>query len=268
MQDGEKMRILIAGYGNIGRHIHKELSVHFTPNIYDKYIDQYKATDLTGYDIGFICVPTDSLCDGGCDISNVEECVKNIEAKLIIIKSSIPVGTTDMLIAKYGKRIIMSPEYYGTTQHSSDSPNFLVLGGELNDCKQVAQLYYQLKDGSFKIAFTTAKTAELAKYMENCFLALKVVFCNEFAQIAKAYGISYEILREIFVLDPRMGNSHTFVFEEQPYYDSHCLNKDIPALIKMAHGKALLIDAMCKINSERKEHFLRVQEEGHIDNGL
>jgi UDP-glucose 6-dehydrogenase len=84
-------------------------------------------------------------------------------------------------------------------------------------------------------------------------LALKVTFCCEFAGIAQKYGISYPEVRDIFIPDGRMGDSHTFVYPEHPYYDSHCLNKDIPALIAFAgEAYAPLMSAMNKINSDKK----------------
>lgn len=75
------------------------------------------------------------------------------------------------------------------------------------------------------------KTAELAKYMENCWIATKVTFCNEFADIAAQYGISYNELRECWLADERVSPSHTYVYPDKPYYDSRCLKKDIPGLI-------------------------------------
>jgi UDP-glucose 6-dehydrogenase len=82
-------------------------------------------------------------------------------------------------------------------------------------------------------------------------LALKVTFCAEFANIANEFGISYPKLREIFVLDERMGDSHTFISSDKPYYDSHCLNKDIPGLITQTN-KAHLLEAMLSINKQKK----------------
>ena len=70
----------------------------------------------------------------------------------------------------------------------------------------------------------------MAKFMENAWLAAKVSFCNQFYRACKQEGIHYEELRELFVLDPRVNPSHTFVYEKKPYWDSHCLNKDVPAV--------------------------------------
>ena len=152
-------------------------------------------------------------------------------------------------------KVVISPEYYGTTQHSLESPNFVVLGGNENYCCKVTQLYSRVKNGAFSYIYVDWKTAELAKYMENCWIATKVTFCNEFADIAKASGIQYERLRQCFVADERVNPSHTYVYPEQPYYDSHCLNKDIPALLvscKSNKIKTPLMDKVHMINLERK----------------
>lgn len=256
--------ILIVGYGNIGKHLHNEL--HGAG-----HIDKYDTADLVPtdhrnsgyecrprpqghYDFAFICVPTDMNEDGSADISIVEETVKWLDADVIVIKSTVPVGTMYAL-GKYGKRLVYSPEYYGTTQHAPAAPNFMILAGKWDDCNKVAQLYYKVKSGSFRIRFTEYRTAELAKYMENCFLALKVTFCAEFASLAKNFGVFYEELRELFVMDERMGDSHTFVHSDKPYYDSHCLNKDIPALLSQANWSmnAPLLHSMHLINLSKKE---------------
>lgn len=246
--------ILIVGYGNIGRHTYRELEA-LKPHIYDPYVETYNTKVPIKYDYAFVCVPTEKLPDGSCDTSVVEQAVAETDADIIVIKSAIPVGTTDFLADKYNKSLVISPEYYGTTQHSLESPNFLILGGKKEHCQKVAQLFYQIKNGAFKIKFTDRKAAELAKYMENCFLALKVSFCCEFFDIARQFGVCYEELREIFIMDDRMGCSHTFVHEDSPYYNSHCLNKDIPALIRFAKAKgaeAPLMAAMEQINNDRK----------------
>lgn len=66
--------------------------------------------------------------------------------------------------------------------------------------------------------------------MENSFLAVKVSFCTAFWQICENYGVSYEKVRELFLQDERVNKSHTFVYRDKPYWDSHCLNKDVPAI--------------------------------------
>ena len=132
----------------------------------------------------------------------------------------------------------------------------MILAGDKFKTQKVAELYQRVKTKNFRIHFTDYKTAELAKYMENCFLALKVTFCSEFYDIADEMGISYPELRELFILDERMGDSHTYVDPDHTYYNSHCLNKDIPGLISQTK-RAHLMKAMHKINQDKKTGEIR-----------
>ena len=248
--------ILIVGYGNIGTHIHKELEGAGKISIQDKYKPEYMLSYTKAFNFAFICVPTEMKEDGSVDITEVENSVMNTNAKIIIIKSTVPIGTCQYLKDKYEKEIVFSPEYYGTTIHCPTSPNFLILAGDKKNTRKVAELYQRVKTSKFRITFTDYKTAELAKYMENCFLALKVTFCSEFYDIAQQYGISYPELREIFIQDERMGDSHTYVNPKETYYNSHCLNKDIPGLISQT-DRALLMEAMHKINQDKKSGLIR-----------
>jgi UDP-glucose 6-dehydrogenase len=89
--------------------------------------------------------------------------------------------------------------------------------------------------------------------MENSYLATKVSFCQQFYRVAKQLGISYEELRELFILDPRVNPSHTFIYEDKPYWDSHCLNKDVIAIAE-EYDMQLLKDVInfnefCKIDN-------------------
>lgn len=245
--------ILIVGYGNIGKHIYEEFKM-LAPDIYDVGIPEHSHRQNKRYSLAFICVPTDMLENGSCDTAVVESAVKETDAEIIIIKSTVPPGTTDRLIAETGKNIIFSPEHYGVTQHCKKDSGFVILGGDKNLCGEAAQLYYRVKNGYYKFYFSDAKTAELAKYMLNSFLALKVTFCCEFYDIAKETGVNYEELRELFVADERVGNSHTFVYKDKPYYDSHCFNKDVPALVKFSEDKSPLIKHMMELNLKKKEN--------------
>lgn len=243
------MKILICGYGNIGKHIEREFElVSNSLFLFDKYNAHYNSTSILEdtYDYAFICVPTEMNENGSADTTEVEWIVDRIKADVIILKSAVPVGTTEKLNKP---NIVVSPEYYGTTQHSLESPNFAILGGEKKYAVKAARLYSKVKNGSFRFIFTNAKTAELAKYMENCWLAAKVTFCNEFANIAEQLGIEYEELRECFIADERVNPSHTFVYKDAPYYDSHCLNKDIPALLYQCKKNKIAVPLMDAVNT-------------------
>jgi UDP-glucose 6-dehydrogenase len=256
--------ILLCGYGNIGKKLYPEFKelAKATKNsisVYDPGIEYIpgeedivpnRVLDFTGvhYDIAFICVPTNKLPDGSCDTSIVLNLINAINADVIVIKSTISIDIID----KLPTNVVYSPEFTGCTQHVGKH-DYVILGGDRKYCNIVASAYKKLKDGSFIIKFTDYKTAILTKYMENCFLGLKVTFCNEMASAAKQLGVEYDDVRELFLLDPRMNPSHTIVYEDQPYYDSHCLNKDIPAFNAMFNLP--LMKAVESINKKLKEDW-------------
>jgi UDPglucose 6-dehydrogenase len=241
------MKKLIIGYGIVGKNIHKLFP---DADIYDCNGNNTKKNII--YDVAFVCVPTDKKKDGSCDTSIVEECVYEHQASVFVIKSTVPPGTTQKL-NRAGINCIFSPEYFGATQHANGGDyNFVILGGRHDLCDIAAEAYKEKMTGSFKIVYTDTKTAELCKYMENAFLAMKVSFCNEFARIADAFSVNYNELRELFIMDSRVNPSHTFVYKDHPYYDSHCLNKDIPGIIRaseQAGHRTKLLEAMHEINS-------------------
>lgn len=187
-------------------------------------------------DLGFICVPTPMKADGSCDISIVEETIAWLETPVIIIRSTIPPGTTDYLVNKYKKNIIFEPEYLGETALHPyldlRKRDFIILGGERRVCDVVVMYMQHLMHPNTRFYLTDAKTAELVKYMENTFLGTKVVFCNEFYEIAKTLNIDYNELRELWLADSRIGRSHTFVYPDKRGFAGKCLPKDINAIVK------------------------------------
>lgn len=242
--------ILIIGYGNVGHNLEKEL-IKLQPDIYDKYknIDNRKLSKQ--YSIAFICVDTPMTKDNLCDTTEVYKAIMENNADIYVIKSTILPGTIDKLIQETGKHIVFSPEYYGETQHCNNyNFNFTILGGDKQDCIKVQQLLQKVYDGRHQFKITDAKTAELVKYMENSFLATKVSFCQQFFNIAEQIGVNYEELRELFVLDPRVNPSHTFVYRDQPYWDSKCLNKDVAAIANTFN--ASLLQDIIKFNENQK----------------
>lgn len=244
---------IIAGYGIVGKHLKEEFPFAVT---YDPDKDQkanYIYPPASEYKFCFVAVPTPNK-DGKCDISFVEEALKSIKAEIYIIKSTVPPDTTKNLIQKYDKNIIFSPEYYGNTQFAL-KPNFVILGGEENICHEVRQLYELTKPANFKFYHCRSTEAEIIKYMENSFLAMKVIFCNQFKDIADLYGVSYDAIRDGFILDERVGDSHTRVFDDYRGYDSKCLNKDIPAFSRELKSKGFnnfIMDYVDMINTSYK----------------
>ena len=244
--------ILIAGYGVVGRNLAKELAA-LSPDIYDKYKPEHNTIKSAHrYGLAFICVDTPYIDDERpCDTTEVANAIAEVDADCYCIKSTVLPGTTDRLAASLGKRVVFSPEYYGGTQHCNNYHfAFTILGGEKRICTEIVQLLQRVYDGRHTFRITDARTAELTKYMENAYLATKVSFCCQFFEIAKGLNVSYEELRELFILDPRVNPSHTFVYADHPYWESHCLDKDVPAIA--AFGNASLLKAVIAFNQNQK----------------
>lgn len=243
------MTTVIIGYGVVGKNVHKEFPAS---DIVDPAAGH---RDPGGsWDVGFCCVPTDSLPDGSCDTSIVEAVIKDYchRVKTLVIKSTVPPGTTEHL----GSFCVFSPEYYGATVHANAADyDFVILGGSQTHRDRVAELYKLHKPGSYRIHKTDSKTAEYVKYMENFWLAAKVTFVAAFNEVAQADGIDIDELRELWLLDPRINRSHTYTHRARPYYDSHCLNKDTVAFIEYAHQigvPAPFLAAVVEENKRRK----------------
>ena len=242
------MNVLIIGVGTVGRNLTGELEA-LQPQLYDKYKNIDTRQGGVCYDAAFVCVDTPGA---NCDISEVRRAIMEHDADVFVIKSTVLPGTTERLSRETGKTVIFSPEYYGGTQHCNNFRfPFTILGGEKEACVKMVQILQRVYDGTHSFRITDARTAELVKYMENSYLAMKVSFCQQFYDIAGKAGVYYEELRELFVLDPRVEASHTFVYRDRPYWDSHCLNKDVPAIAK-AYDAPLLLD-MIAFNEARKK---------------
>ena len=243
--------ILIIGCGVVGSNVKKTLA-KLNPDTLDKFKPSLTSYDPEKtYDIAYVCVDTPMNENDICDRSEVLNAIQNNNAEIFVIKSTVLPGTTGEIAAKTGKRIIFSPEFYGGTQHCNNFDfDFTILGGKKSDCIKVQQTLQLVFDARHKFKITDPKTAELAKYMENCYLATKVTFCNEFFRIAEKLGVYYEEMRELVTLDPRIDPSHTFVYRDQPFWRSHCFDKDVHAIAKFSGSE--LLNAIIGLNEKHK----------------
>ena len=244
--------ILFVGYGVMGQYEASRLA-KLKPDIYDKYKPEVNTVRPIHYDLAFVAVPTDTI-NGKCDITNVEDAIQNTNAEIIVIKSTVEVGTTRKLAEKYGKRLVFSPEFSGVTQHAKDFPqNFTILGGERKDCHKVQQILQAVFNATHTFRIVDFETAELTKYYINCFLATKISFCNAFWEAANFYGVDYDELRECALLDTRINRAHTFVYDHAPYWDSHCFNKDYPAIANAVDNE--FMKAVVDYNNHMKDKY-------------
>ncbi|MBI5866086.1 MAG: hypothetical protein HZB38_16580 [Planctomycetes bacterium] len=206
--------------------------------VYDPYKPEFARNQdaVNRCDVAFICVPTPMGDDRTCNTSIVEEAVSWAQAPLLIIRSTVTPGTTDRLASKYKKKIVFQPEYLGeTVRHvfgDMAERDFVVLGGTPDAVSAAADFYKHYYNSYVRYYFCDATTAEVAKYMENAFYAVKVTFVNEFYDIAKAHGVDFNVLREIWLADPRISRDHTFVYPEARGFSGKCLPKDCNAIVK------------------------------------
>ena len=248
-----KDKVLIVGYGIVGHNLAEEIK-KVEPDIYDKYKTEFNTKKEQKYDITFICVDTPLTENNDLDITEVRNALYENDSEIYVLKSTCPIGTVEMLSKETGKTVLFSPEYYGNTQHCNNFDfDFTIVGGEKTACRKVIQLLQHCYDGRHIFRITDGRTAELVKFMENSFLATKVSFCVAFWELCKKHNISYEELRELFLLDQRVGKSHTFVYDKTPYWDTHCLNKDVPYI---AYGDGSdFLQEVCKYNTKQKKLF-------------
>jgi UDPglucose 6-dehydrogenase len=257
------MNIGICGYGivgqGLGRFLGRRSSIRLT--IHDKFDRRFANPE--GYacfskcDFVFVAVPTPTSSDGmSCDLESVHEVVSHIDVPMCI-KSTIPPGTTVALVNRYKKSIAFSPEYMGEgPRHpwpETDSCGFVIVGGSKEVCRLVSTTMSAINP-NLSVRITDAISAEMCKYMENCFLATKVIFMNQFHELCSAADLDFETVRDLFLLDSRIGTSHTFVTDDRGF-GGKCLPKDVRALIGWArpYGGAPLLERVIEFNERIRE---------------
>jgi UDPglucose 6-dehydrogenase len=230
--------VLIVGYGHVGRQIGK----YFTEADYVdidgtvRRVSDDTPIELSpdGYQLGFICVPTPQLPSGRCEISIVRDAYEDwrFAVRYWCVKSTVEVGTVEGL----GENVCFSPEYYGeTVDHPLRSElSFVILGGPSEVTQAFATAWTLVTSSELKIYQTDARTAELCKLMENSWIATKVSFCNEFYRLAQAADVDWHELRELWLADPRVSRSHSFVFPDNRGWGGKCLPKDTANLCHWA----------------------------------
>ena len=193
----------------------------------------------------FVCVPTPMFESGECDLSIVNNVVsdlskyQNIESKVVVIKSTIVPGTTEKLAKKYPRmNFVFNPEFLTERKARLDFINTsrIVLGSNKESAIKMVENLYKLRFPYTKIIKTDFGTAQLIKYMANCFFATKVSFMNEMHQVCSAIGGDWDKAMEGFITDGRIGNSHIDVpgHDGDMGFGGKCFPKDLNAMIKKA----------------------------------
>jgi UDPglucose 6-dehydrogenase len=220
-------------------------------------------------DAVFIAVGTPSRRgDGHADLSYVYAAAKEIAEcmdgfTVVVTKSTVPVGTGDEVEdiirktrpdAKFA--VVSNPEFLREGAAISDfkRPDRVVVGTDSEDAREVMrQLYRPLFLNETPMMFTARRTSELIKYAANAFLAVKITFINEMADLCEKVGANVQDVSRGIGLDNRIGRKF---LHAGPGYGGSCFPKDTLALTKTAndHGSPVrIVDTVVQVNAVRKK---------------
>jgi UDPglucose 6-dehydrogenase len=218
--------------------------------------------DLCDCRVVFVCVPTPMRDDGSCNLDYVEKVVEEVSKivlrQKIVIRSTVPVGTSERL------GVCVMPEFLTEANWKNDFVNCenwivgedsstMITSLSIGRIFQAAQKQGKIKHLNFSAC--TTKEAELIKLTRNTFLATKVSFFNEVETFCQAMDISYENVRKMVALDNRIGDSHTAVPgpDGKKGFGGTCFPKDAFSLChQMTQAKVdpCVINAVLSRNQE------------------
>jgi UDPglucose 6-dehydrogenase len=222
-------------------------------------------------DIIFLCLPTPPSEDGSADLTHVLSVANQIAElangeKIVVSKSTVPVGTVDKIkqvLKKKGKHqmeVVSNPEFLkeGSALQDSLKPDRVVIGTKSKKAAATLQELYDpfVRTGN-PIIVMDERSSEMTKYAANAFLATKISFMNELANLCEEVGADIDSIRRGIGSDPRIGKQ--FLFPGVGYGGS-CFPKDVKALVMTAeqYGNALtILRSVDKVNEEQKRVLLR-----------
>jgi len=220
----------------------------------------------------FIAVGTPPRGDGGTDMKSIEEVSRSIAAnlngyKVVVTKSTVPVGTGKMIekIISGGRKedhlfdVASNPEFLreGSAVEDFMRPDRVVIGARSAQAIAILKdLYSPLYLIETPFVVTGIETAELIKYAANAFLALKISFINEIANICEKTGADVHVVARAMGLDRRIGPKF---LHPGPGYGGSCLPKDTTALLNIAKNIGYdfkLMDAVIEVNRAQRKLML------------
>jgi UDPglucose 6-dehydrogenase len=232
-----------------------------------------KPSGVTEADAVMIAVGTPSRRgDGHADLSFVFEAVREIAPLLsrtavVVTKSTVPVGTGDEIerILRDKRpdaemQVVSNPEFLreGAAIRDFKHPDRIVVGADDDRARAVvAELYRPLYLNAAPILYVSRRTAELIKYASNAFLATKITFINEIADLCERAGADVQDVARGMGLDNRIGGKF---LHAGPGFGGSCFPKDATALLKTAHdhGVALrIVETVAAVNERRKRAMAR-----------
>ncbi|MEK7613576.1 MAG: hypothetical protein AAB439_01705 [Patescibacteria group bacterium] len=259
--------VAIIGYGYVGKAIEAYFKDEYRIVLYDPFLGYMDKEPVNEADLAVVCVPTPMQEDGSVDLSAIEETFAWLKTPLILIKSTVPPGTTEALAKKYDlvERLVFSPEYIGEGNYPvpfwKDIPDttnmkrhsFFIFGGNKKATAPVMEFFKRVSGAHTRFMYTDSTTAEMVKYMNNSWLATKVTFVNEFYEIAEKFDVDYNALRELFLLDGRVGASHTLVYTDKRGFGGKCLPKDVNGIVKASESKGYTAQFLKQVLESNKK---------------
>jgi len=230
-------------------------------------------------DVTFICVGTPSNKDGSIDLNYIKSASSSIgralrnkqEVHTIIVKSTVvPRTTEDIVLPTVMKKsgwkrerlgIGMNPEFLreGCAIKDAEKPDRIVIGSDDELAKEIMNKLYQ-KHKCPKLE-CNSKTAEFIKYASNSFLATKISFANEMANLSNAWGIDFEKVAEGMGLDSRIS---PLFFRAGAGFGGSCFPKDVKALAAVAKSSKVnskILDATLKVNETQPKIIIKMAED-------
>jgi UDPglucose 6-dehydrogenase len=218
----------------------------------------------------FIAVGTPTTESGGLDLKYVLSAAKMIRENLkqnaiVVLKSTVPVGTADKVreVLKgisYQVEVVSNPEFLkeGTAVNDFFKPERVVVGAQSEWAKQVlADLYAPYVRSGNPIFFMDNRSAELSKYAANAFLAMKISFINEMANLCERVGGNIHDVRRVLVTDSRIGSK--FLYPGCGYGGS-CFPKDVQGLIHLGKEFNMPMDLFQSVHSVNEKQKLVILE--------
>jgi UDPglucose 6-dehydrogenase len=221
-------------------------------------------------DVIFLCLPTPQSEDGSADLSHVLGVAQKVADvitgdKILVSKSTVPVGTVDRIrtilkkSGKSGVEVVANPEFLkeGAAVQDSLKPDRIVIGTRSKKAAEVMKdLYAPFVRTGNPVIVMDERSAEMTKYAANAFLATKISFVNELANLCEATGADIDLVRKGIGSDPRIGPQ--FLFSGVGYGGS-CFPKDVKALIRTSHDHQFefrILRAVDEVNERQKRVLL------------
>jgi len=245
----------VIGLGRVGRAVCDLLAAHVRLVTWDRAENQpYPEAELAACDYAVVCVDTPAGTDGTADLSSVMKAAAQVPCERVLLKSTVPPGTTNRLAQSTGKSICYWPEYIGESRYYNPvfpsriiEVPFVIIGGEPVVRRWFIDRLLPILGPTKTYFQCEAVEAELIKYAENSYFATKITFVNEFRQICEAFAADWHTVREGWLLDPRVERMHTAAFDDEPGFGGKCLPKDMTAIVAAAAAKGYMASLLAEV---------------------